>query len=61
VFINISEYFEFKLRALRAYDQEMRPYPHSRSYDHLTALARHRGSSVGVEFAESYHVCRLLF
>ncbi len=47
-----------KMTALWEYDTEMRPYPHSRSYETVTALARFRGSSVGVQHAEAFTVLR---
>lgn len=57
-YVNISEYLELKLDALKAYELEMRDMPHSRSIEHLEALARHRGHSVGVSAAEAFMVMR---
>lgn len=57
-YVNISEYLEIKLDALKAYELEMRDMPHSRSIEHLEALARHRGHSVGVSAAEAFMVMR---
>jgi len=57
-FVDVSEYLPKKLEALAAYELEMRPAPHSRSVDHVAALARHRGNSVGVEAAEGFEVVR---
>lgn len=47
-----------KLAALGAYESEMRPAPHSRSLDHVEALARTRGLSVGLPYAEAFMVIR---
>lgn len=47
-----------KLAALNAYAAEMRPFPHPRSAEAVSALARVRGSQVGVERAEAFIVVR---
>jgi len=60
VFVDISEHWLKKLKALEAYDLEMRPAPHSRSIEHLDALARHRGMCVGMERAEGFELIRKL-
>ena len=57
-FINISDTISNKLSALKAYDSEMRPYPHARSFENVEYLARTRGASVGIEFAEAFTVIR---
>ena len=60
LFVDISGYLHAKLKALEAYGLEMRPTPHSRSMEHLTALAQHRGHSVGVDAAEAFMVMKIL-
>lgn len=60
VFVDVSNQFDSKVRALRHYDEEMRPWPHARSYEALNALAGFRGSSVGVEKAEGFELLRML-
>jgi LmbE family N-acetylglucosaminyl deacetylase len=57
---DISPYIDLKMAALQAYRLEMRNAPHARSMEHLRALATHRGHSVGVEYAESFVVERLI-
>ena len=52
------ETFERKLRAIQAYDAEMRPVPHARSYGAVTALATMRGNTVSFEQAEAFHTYR---
>lgn len=49
---------EEKLKALRAYEAEMRAYPHPRSLEAIEALARWRGASCGVLAAEAFEVVR---
>lgn len=56
--VDISEFLETKLKALKAYDIEMRKPPHSRSIDHAEKLARHRGYCVGVNAAEAFMLVR---
>lgn len=53
-FVDISEYLAKKQDALKAYHGEMRDVPHTRSIEHLTKLANHRGFSVGVFAAEAF-------
>ena len=53
-FVDISETFDQKLEALRAYQSEMRPWPHARSVEALEHLARWRGATVGVSAAEAF-------
>lgn len=43
-----------KLTALKVYQDEMRKYPHSRSYRNVENLIRVWGSEVGTEFAEKF-------
>ncbi len=58
VFEDITGYLETKMKALEAYAEEMRPAPHSRSYEHLRSLALHRGHSVGFDAAEAFVLAR---
>lgn len=58
-FVDISDGFmDLKLDALKCYDEEMRPPPHTRSYENVEALAEVRGASVGVPFAEAFVTMR---
>lgn len=43
-----------KITALEAYEGVMRPYPHPRSAEVLTALAVLRGAEAGMEHAEAF-------
>lgn len=60
LFVNISEYLAVKLQALEAYALEMRPVPHSRSDEHMSVLARHRGYCSGEDAAEAFMVMRIV-
>lgn len=59
-FVDIADQLPSKIEALSAYASEMRPAPHARSIEAIRALARVRGSSVGVEAAEAFAVVRQL-
>ncbi|GAB4257815.1 MAG: PIG-L family deacetylase [Deferrisomatales bacterium] len=58
VFIDIGPTLSTKLRALEVYSSEGRPFPHARSPEALEALARHRGSLVGLGAAEAFRLLR---
>jgi LmbE family N-acetylglucosaminyl deacetylase len=53
-YVDISETLELKLDALRAYECEMREWPHARSIEALKYLAHWRGANVGVHAAEAF-------
>lgn len=57
-FEDVSQTFDVKLKALEAYESEMRNWPHSRSIESVQNLARWRGASVGVEAAEAFMLIR---
>lgn len=57
-FEDISTTLNLKLKALECYEQEMRLWPHARSYKAVEALARWRGATVGVEAAEAFVLSR---
>jgi len=59
-FVDISSTLDRKLLALKAYDNEMRKFPHSRSVESVSILARHRGSTMGMSAAEAFKVERIL-
>ena len=60
LFLNISNEWSSKVRALEAYNAEMRDYPHSRSIKGIQNLAKLRGNQVGYELAEAFEVIRKL-
>ena len=47
-----------KMEALSLYDEEMRAYPHTRSYDNVLNLMRTWGCEVGLEYAEKFELVR---
>lgn len=54
VFIDITEYFEKKKEALSIYIKELMEENFPRSINTVEALARYRGSRIGVKYAESF-------
>ena len=57
---DIEGYLSVKLVALSEYHSEMRAFPHTRSIEAIDALARHRGSAVGLEAAEAFVLTRAI-
>lgn len=59
-FVDISSTLDCKLKALDAYAEELRAWPHPRSLQGVEVLARWRGATVGVEAAEAFILGRQL-
>jgi N-acetylglucosamine malate deacetylase 1 len=57
-YIDVSEYLDKKIRALRAYRSQLKPFPNERSIQSIRALANLRGSTVGVKAAEAFVLIR---
>jgi LmbE family N-acetylglucosaminyl deacetylase len=57
-FVDINATIDRKFEALQAYAQEMRDFPHARSYEALQALAVVRGAGVGIPSAEAFVTLR---
>lgn len=58
VFVDVTKFLEEKLEIMSLYESEMQASPLPRALDSLRALARFRGASVGVEFAEAFMLVR---
>lgn len=56
VYVDIAGTIETKLRALEAYDGELREHPHPRSLEAVRDRARVRGHEVGVTHAEAFEL-----
>jgi LmbE family N-acetylglucosaminyl deacetylase len=54
LFVNITDFIQQKLELLKCYEQEMREYPHPRSYKAINARDIYRGSSIGIQYAEAF-------
>lgn len=57
-YIDIEKTLDLKLKALEAYEYEMREWPHARSVKSLDYLAKWRGANIGVEAAEAFMLGR---
>ena len=59
-FVNISQYQDEKRELLDCYQQELRPFPHSRSMEAIMANGQVRGTQCGMELAEAFYIERWL-
>ena len=58
VFIDISSYLGFKIKAMEIYESEVGDFPFPRSKIAIESLAKYRGSAVGFEAAEAFELLR---
>lgn len=58
VFIDIGDFLERKLEAMKCYASELNPYPHPRSLMAIESIARMRGVLCGCEAAEAFVLVR---
>lgn len=56
--VDISSYLEKKIEAMKCYESQIKVYPNPRSTDGIKALAMYRGSTVSVQYAESFMLVR---
>lgn len=57
-YVDVSATIGDKIKALRIYDDELAAFPHPRSEEGLRALARARGTAVGLAAAEAFQLIR---
>lgn len=60
VFVDVSDFFHKKLKAISCYKDELREFPHPRSLDYLTAMSKIRGGQAGVSSAEAFELMRMI-
>lgn len=60
-FVDISDYIKDKTNAMLCYDKKIRESTHPRSVDGIISLAKYRGASVGVQYAEAFIQIRRLW
>ena len=58
VFTDVTQFLEQKLEIMALYESELQASPLPRALDSLRALARVRGATIGVEYAESFMLVR---
>jgi len=59
-FYDVSKTLDRKLAALNVYASEMKNFPHARSIETITHLARWRGATVGYDAAEAFMLGRMI-
>ena len=60
LYVDISEYLDVKLRALRCHHSQLRPAPDFGSVQNVEHLARLRGAEIGVDAAETFECHRVV-
>ncbi|MBN1574478.1 MAG: PIG-L family deacetylase [Deltaproteobacteria bacterium] len=60
MFVDVSNTLERKIEAIKAYDTEIRQFPHPRSPEALRSIANRWGSTAGLEAAEAFEIIRLV-
>lgn len=58
VWVDITQTIEAKIEAMKCYESQLFDFPHPRSEEAIRSLAKYRGSTVGVYFAESFMLVR---
>jgi len=58
VFVDIEDVINKKIDAIKAYNSELREYPHPRSVENVINQAHLRGASVGLKAAECFMLIR---
>jgi len=61
VFSDITDFIDQKLEIMRIYQSEVQNPPQPRSMENIRALARFRGASCGVDYAEAFMLVRERF
>jgi LmbE family N-acetylglucosaminyl deacetylase len=59
-FVDITNFFEKKIEIMKVYESEMGEHPFPRSNENIKALAVFRGASVGVQYAESFQIIKII-
>ena len=60
IYENIETTLAAKIEAMKCYSSELKEFPHPRSLEAIEALAKKRGSEVGVRAAEAFAVVRIV-
>lgn len=58
VFIDVSDEIEQKIEIMKIYESEIQPDPLPRGVSAIRALARFRGATIGVDYAEAFMLVR---
>ena len=60
LYVDISDFIDQKVAILECYQDEMRSPPHTRSIENTVNLAKLRGNTVGLKYAEAFRVIRVI-
>lgn len=58
VWVDITDTIKDKIDAMNSYQSQLHDYPHPRSDEAILALAKYRGSTISVSYAESFMLVR---
>ena len=58
LYVDTSDTIDVKIEAMKAYASELKQYPHPRSIEIIEALAKKRGSEVGLKYAEAFEIIK---
>lgn len=59
-FVDISNFIELKIKAMKCYKSQLQIYPNSRTIECINALSIYRGAGVGLNNAEAFMVNRII-
>lgn len=59
-YVDISDYFEDKLKITNIYEDQFEQYPFPRSVEGITSMAQSRGVVAGTRFAEAFQVLKMI-
>ena len=54
IYIDITKYINKKIEAMKIYKSQNKLYPHARSIESIESLAKYRGCTVNLNYAESF-------
>jgi len=57
-FVDVSDFLKDKIKALSLYKSELRPFPHPRSLESVSHIARRWGGVIGYQAAEAFELIR---
>ena len=57
-YVNIEKNINSKIKAIKCYKKELKPYPHSRSVTGIKNLNKIRGNQSGLKYAEAFEIIR---
>jgi N-acetylglucosamine malate deacetylase 1 len=60
LFVDVADTLETKIAALHAHTSQLRVYPHPTSEESVRRLAAMRGLESGLQFAERFHLIRMV-